>query len=67
LNNGIKQPARTGLCIGCSAPARHPTASSGCVGAENFIHVRDQAVFADHATGASLPSDAVLIKFDRFG
>jgi len=28
---------------------------------------RDQAVFADHATDASVPSDAVLIKFDRFG
>jgi len=28
---------------------------------------RDQAVFADYATDASLPSDAVLIKFDRFG
>jgi len=28
---------------------------------------RDQAVFADYATDASLPSDAVVIKFDRFG
>ncbi len=28
---------------------------------------RDQAVFADQATGASLPSDAVLLKIDRFG
>jgi hypothetical protein len=28
---------------------------------------RDQAVFADHATDASLPPDAVLIKIDRFG
>jgi outer membrane protein assembly factor BamB len=28
---------------------------------------RDQAVFADQATDASLPSDAVLLKIDRFG
>jgi hypothetical protein len=28
---------------------------------------RDQAVFADHATDASLPPDPVLIKIDRFG
>jgi hypothetical protein len=28
---------------------------------------RDQAVFADHAAGASLSSDAVLLKIDRFG
>ena len=28
---------------------------------------RDQAVFADHATDASLPPDALLIKIDRFG
>lgn len=28
---------------------------------------RDQAVFADHATDASLSSDPVLIKLDRFG
>jgi 3-isopropylmalate/(R)-2-methylmalate dehydratase large subunit len=28
---------------------------------------RDQAVFADHGTDASLPPDAVLIKIDRFG
>jgi hypothetical protein len=27
----------------------------------------DQAVFADQATDASLPSDAVLLKIDRFG
>ena len=28
---------------------------------------RDQAVFADHATDASLPPDPVLIKIDLFG
>ena len=28
---------------------------------------RDQAVFADHATDASLPPNPVLIKIDRFG
>jgi hypothetical protein len=28
---------------------------------------RDQAVFVDQATDASLPSDAVLLKVDRFG
>ena len=28
---------------------------------------RDQAVFADHATDASLPPDAGLIKFYRIG
>jgi hypothetical protein len=28
---------------------------------------RDQAVFADRATDASVPSDAVLLKVDRFG
>ena len=28
---------------------------------------RDQAIFADQATGASLPSDVVLLKIDRFG
>jgi hypothetical protein len=28
---------------------------------------RDQVVFADHATGASLSSDAVVTKIDRFG
>jgi hypothetical protein len=28
---------------------------------------RDQAIFVDHTTGASLPSDAVLLKIDRFG
>ena len=28
---------------------------------------RDQAIFADHATDASLPPDPVLIKIDRFG
>ena len=28
---------------------------------------RDQAIFVDQATGASLPSDAVLLKIDRFG
>ncbi len=27
----------------------------------------DQAIFADQATDASLPSDAVLLKIDRFG
>jgi hypothetical protein len=27
----------------------------------------DQAIFVDQATHASLPSDAVLIKIDRFG
>jgi hypothetical protein len=27
----------------------------------------DQAIFADQATDASLSSDAVLIKIDRFG
>jgi hypothetical protein len=28
---------------------------------------RDQAIFADQATGTSLPSDVVLLKIDRFG
>jgi hypothetical protein len=28
---------------------------------------RDRAVFAHHATDASLPPDSVLIKIDRFG
>ena len=28
---------------------------------------RDQVVFADHATDATLPSDAVVTKIDRFG
>ena len=28
---------------------------------------RDQAILVDQATGASLPSDAVLLKIDRFG
>ena len=28
---------------------------------------RDQAIFADQATDASLPSDVVLLKIDRFG
>src|SRR6266496_2390423 len=28
---------------------------------------RDQAIFVDQATGASVPSDAVLLKIDRFG
>jgi hypothetical protein len=28
---------------------------------------RDQAIFVDQATGASLPSDAVLLEIDRFG
>ena len=28
---------------------------------------RDQAIFVDQTTGASLPSDAVLLKIDRFG
>jgi hypothetical protein len=37
------------------------------VSAENLIHVIDQAVFVDQATGASVPSDAVLLKVDRFG
>ena len=27
----------------------------------------DQAIFVDQATDASLPSDAVLLKVDRFG
>jgi hypothetical protein len=27
----------------------------------------DQAIFADQATGASVFSDAVLLKIDRFG
>ena len=28
---------------------------------------RDQVIFVDRAAGASLPSDAVLLKIDRFG
>ena len=28
---------------------------------------RDQAIFVDQATDASLSSDAVLLKIDRFG
>jgi ketosteroid isomerase-like protein len=28
---------------------------------------RDQVIFADQAAGASLPSDVVLLKIDRFG
>jgi hypothetical protein len=28
---------------------------------------RDQAIFADQATGASPPSDLVLLKIDRYG
>ena len=27
----------------------------------------DQAIFVDQATGASLPSNVVLLKIDRFG
>jgi hypothetical protein len=37
------------------------------VGAENCSTWRDQAVFADQATGASLPPDAVLTKIDQVG
>jgi hypothetical protein len=28
---------------------------------------RDQVIFVDRAVGARLPSDAVLLKIDRFG
>jgi hypothetical protein len=28
---------------------------------------RDHAIFVDQITGASLPSDAVLLEIDRFG
>jgi hypothetical protein len=43
-----------------SSPHRSPvprTSSTSC----------DQAIFVDHATDASLSSDAVLLKIDRFG
>jgi hypothetical protein len=29
--------------------------------------LRDQAIFVDQTIDASLPSDAVLLKIDRFG
>jgi len=35
--------------------------------AENLVHVIDQAVFVDHAAGARVFSDMVLLKIDRFG
>jgi Pyridoxamine 5'-phosphate oxidase len=37
------------------------------VGAENSPPSRDQAIFADRAAGASLSSDAVLLKIGRLG
>jgi hypothetical protein len=37
------------------------------VGAEKLIHSRDQAIFVDQATDASLSSDAILLEIDRFG
>jgi hypothetical protein len=37
------------------------------VRAETSSALCDQAVFSDRATGASVPSDAVLLKIDRFG
>jgi hypothetical protein len=39
----------------------------GIVGAEKLIHSRDQAIFVDQATDASLSSDAILLEIDRFG
>ena len=33
----------------------------------NSSSSRDQAIFVDQTTDASLPSDAVLLKIDRFG
>ena len=41
---------------------RPPAVSAG-----NLIHVRDQEIFVDRGAGASLSSDAVLLKIDRFG
>ena len=37
------------------------------VGAETSSTSRDQVIFVDRAAGTSLPSDAVLLKIDRFG
>jgi len=39
----------------------------GAVSAETSSTSPDQAVFVDQATDASVPSDAVLLKVDRFG
>ena len=51
----------------------HP-ASLGCLREERVLCVPetlstscDQAIFVDQATDASLPSDAVVLKGDRFG
>jgi hypothetical protein len=41
--------------------------ASGAVGAENSSRSCGQAIFVDQASHASVFSDAVLLKIDRFG
>ena len=62
-------PAACRICCTVKAATRWPslTHSPCTVRAKNSSASRDQVIFADRAVGASLSSDAVPLKIDRFG
>src|ERR1035441_10737768 len=60
-------PARGGWWPHPAAGTPRPVGHSGLCVPKTSSTSCDQAIFADQATGASVSSDAVLLKIDRLG